>query len=96
MLGDRIKELRFAQKLSQVDLAKKLGVSKQTISNWENGNIQPSIYTLVRIAKFYGVSTDYLLELKGNQEQLLDTASLTKEEIEHIQFIINDICKSRK
>ena len=41
MLGDRIREIRLAKKISQVELAKLLGVTKQSVSNWENENIQP-------------------------------------------------------
>ena len=43
MLGDIIKTLRLSHTLSQVQLAKSLNVSKQTVSNWENNNILPSI-----------------------------------------------------
>ena len=64
MLGQRIYELRTAFGWSQVELAKKLGVAKQTASNWENENIQPSIEMLVRLAKIFNVTTDYLLGLE--------------------------------
>ena len=47
-LSQRIRELRVAQGYSQVTLAKRLGVSKQAVSNWENDNIQPSIEMLLR------------------------------------------------
>ena len=47
MLSQRIRELRVAQGYSQVTLAKRLGVSKQAVSNWENDNIQPSIEMLL-------------------------------------------------
>ena len=57
MLGQRIGELRNAFGWSQVDLAKRLGVAKQTVSNWENENIQPSVEMLVRLAKLFGVTT---------------------------------------
>ena len=63
MFGTRLKELRTAYDLNQVQLAKELGVSKQSISNWENDNILPSIDMLIRIAKRFSVSCDYLLEL---------------------------------
>ena len=63
MLGARIKELRKAFGLSQVDLASRLEVTKQTISNWENENIQPSIDMLVDLANVFNVTTDYLLGL---------------------------------
>ena len=60
-LNENIKQLRLARNLSQVDLAKALGVTKQSISNWENNNIQPSIDMLIRISGFFSVSTDYML-----------------------------------
>ena len=63
MLGTRIKELRKAFGLSQVDLAARMEVTKQTISNWENENIQPSIDMLVGLANVFNVTTDYLLGL---------------------------------
>ena len=61
MLNERIRELRNAAGISQVELAEKLGVSKQSVSNWENDNIQPSIEMLVKIARTFNVSTDFLL-----------------------------------
>ena len=63
MLGNRIKELRKEFGLSQVDLAARMEVTKQTISNWENENIQPSVDMLVGLANVFNVTTDYLLGL---------------------------------
>ena len=63
MLGTRIKELRKEFGLSQVELAMRMEVTKQTISNWENENIQPSIDMLVDLANVFNVTTDYLLGL---------------------------------
>ena len=63
MLGTRIKELRKEFGLSQVDLAAQMEVTKQTISNWENENIQPSVDMLVGLANVFNVTTDYLLGL---------------------------------
>ena len=63
MLGQRIYELRLAFGWSQVELAKRLGVAKQTVSNWENENIQPSIEMLMRLAKLFNVTTDYMVGL---------------------------------
>ena len=50
MFAIRIKNLRQSRELNQVQLAEKLGVKKQSISNWENDNIMPSIDMLIRIA----------------------------------------------
>ena len=61
MLNNRINTLRLAFGWSQVELAKRLCVSKQAVSNWENDNIQPSIEMLIRLADTFGVTTDFLL-----------------------------------
>lgn len=61
MLGNRIKELRKQNNLTQAELGNKLGVIKQTISSWENGVSSPSNETLTSIATIFGVTTDYLL-----------------------------------
>ena len=63
MFPERIRLLRKSQDLSQVELAGRLGVSKQSVSNWENGNILPSIDMLVKISTVFNVSTDYILGL---------------------------------
>lgn len=89
MLSSRIKSLRTTHQLSQVDLASALNVSKQSVSNWENDNIQPSIEMLIKIAAFFHVSTDYLLGL--DDKEYLQVSGLTPEQKTHIQFIINDI-----
>ena len=66
MFPKQIKYLRQSRALSQVQLADKLGVKKQSISNWENDNIRPSVEMLEKIADFFDVSTDYLL---GREEK---------------------------
>ena len=91
MFGDVIKSLRVSHNISQVQLASELHVSKQTISNWENNNILPSIEMLVKIAAFFSVSTDYLLEL--DQRKYIEVSGLTDQELAHIRQIISDICK---
>lgn len=63
MFASRLKELRKEKELTQLQLAKKLNVSKQNISDWENGKSETSFEILINIAKFFGVSTDYLLGL---------------------------------
>ncbi len=91
MFGDIVKKLRTAHNYSQVQLAEKLGVSKQTVSNWENNNILPSIDMLIRISNFFSVSTDYLLEL--DSRHYIEVTGLTDTQLAHIQQIIDDIKK---
>lgn len=89
MFGTRIKALRLSYNLNQVQLAEELRVSKQTVSNWENGNIQPSIDILIRIAKFFSVSTDYLLGL--DDRTYIEITGLSQTQLAHVQQIIDDI-----
>ena len=88
MLGQRIEQLRSELGWSQVKLAKKLNIAKQTVSNWENDNIQPSVEMLMRIAKLFGVSTDYLLELE--EIPRLSVEGLPPNVIAHITLLIDD------
>ena len=75
--------------LSQVELAKGLHVSKQCISNWENDNILPSVEMLVKIAKFFGVSTDSLLGIESINTIFVD--GLSDAQIDHIKLLVNDL-----
>ena len=56
-----LRELRKERALRQSDLAKELGVSARTVSFWENGERECDFNTLIKIAQFFKVSTDYLL-----------------------------------
>jgi len=92
MFGDRIKLLRLAYNQSQVQLAEQLNASKQTISNWENNNILPSIEMLIKIARYFSTSTDYLLEL--DNRRYLEITGLSETQLSHIQYLINDLLES--
>lgn len=93
MFAQRFKYLRQSKGLNQVQLGENLGVKKQTISNWENDNIMPSVEMLEKIATFFQVSTDYLL---GRDDALIDgvltmdITGLTPQQTEHIRAIVDD------
>lgn len=84
-LGYRIKYLRERNNISQIEFAKKIGVSNTVLSRYESGDRKPDYDTLQLIADFFDVSTDYLL---GRT----DTASLTHQEKDEQEFqaFIND------
>ena len=88
MLGQRINELRLALGWSQVELAKILKVSKLTVTNWENDNIQPSIEMLVRLSKIFNVATDYLLGL--DEIPRLSIEGLPQTVVAHLSLLIED------
>lgn len=105
MFGDRIKKLRDDNNVSQFELSEFLGISQQALSKWENGKTQPDNDSLVKLANYFNVSTDYLL---GNSESkhiekpyddelekvlFSKTKDLTDEEKKTIISVINAIKK---
>ena len=65
-IGSKIKTVRIEKKLTQEQVAELLGVSRQTISNWENEKSYPDIISVIKMSECYDVSLDYLL--KGEQK----------------------------
>lgn len=63
MLGTRIASLRKNKKMTQENIAKRIGIPRSTYSNYEAGNREPDNETLKKIAKCLETSTDYLLGL---------------------------------
>ncbi len=64
MFAQRLKELRLENELSQNQLSKQLGISQAAINKWEKGIIVPTIDSAAIVAKFFGVSIDYLAGLE--------------------------------
>ena len=60
---DNLKELRQEKNLGQVELAKAIGVSKGVTSLWENGLREPTMCSLIILAKFFNISIDELVGL---------------------------------
>lgn len=109
MLSDSLKILRFEHNLSQDDIAKIVGVTRQAYSKYETGERQPSYDILIKIAKYYNVSTDFLLGLttvrtieesnaiKALKNRYLNHPNecLVHQIIDNI-FLILNICKEVK
>ena len=77
-LGKQIKMYRLENKLSQEELADRIYVSRQTISNWENDKSYPDINSLVLLSEVFKISLDKLI--KGDIEIMKD--AIQKEEVE--------------
>ena len=58
---ERLKELRTERNLSQMQLAKETGLSGGAIGFWETGKRVPNALAIITLAKYFGVTTDYLL-----------------------------------
>ena len=87
MNGDKLKNLREKRDLLQKDLSKDLNIATSTIGMYEQGRREPDNTTLKKIANYFDVSTDYLLDntkpLSKNEEQLKEKEILKKLLIEN-------------
>ena len=77
--GNRLKELRIQANMTQQQLATKLGVTKSVVSYYELQERYPSPEILMRIAREFKVSTDYLLGMQSSKT--LDISDLDDEDI---------------
>ena len=64
VFGLKLKEVRTEKRLTQLQLAQILSVSKTTICQWETSKQEPSLEDVVSIAKYFDVTADYLLGLE--------------------------------
>ena len=63
MFAKRLQELRNERRLSQRQLAEEVGISWANINRWENNIVIPKMDSIILLARFFGVSSDYLLGL---------------------------------
>lgn len=82
----RLRELRLQNGMTQNEIAAKIGVSGQSILNWENGIYEPKINQLIQLADLFGVSIDYLVERK-NSVNKIDDLCKELEKIDKEDFI---------
>ena len=93
ILGYRLRELRKENKMSQEDLGKILGVTKVSISGYENGTRIPSLNILNGILDVFGISADYLLGRELNvvcEDDNVIKMTLSTSDIEIIREIRNN------
>jgi transcriptional regulator with XRE-family HTH domain len=72
MLSKRLKELRAIKDITQADLARLLGVTQQAVAKWENKKAEPDNNTLIKLADYFHVSTDYLLGHEPHKKSTLE------------------------
>lgn len=81
-LGNKIKYYRGEKELSQEELAERVYVSRQTISNWENNKSYPDINSIVLLSEVFEISIDNLI--KGDVEQM--KKEINSEEVKKLNF----------
>lgn len=79
-IGRQIKKYRLERKMSQEELADKVYVTRQTVSNWENDKNYPDINSLVLLSSLFGVSLDVLV--KGDLKEMEEM--IKKEDIKKL------------
>ena len=84
--GPKLRELRKNHKLTQQQLAERVGVSKSVISYYESGDRYPSYDVLVKIARIFHTSTDFLLDI--TRENVIDVTGLSCDEISAVRNIV--------
>ena len=77
MFSDVLKELRAKTGVSQLKLAKAIGVSNGNVGDWERGRSKPGYDAIVALSRFFGVSSDSLLELSNLDDPISETCALT-------------------
>lgn len=77
ILGARLKVLREQKQLSKAEAARQLNVGNTTYANWEYGLREPNADTIVKLADFYDISTDYLLGHNSGEGLTVEAAIMS-------------------
>lgn len=86
LIGKRIKELRNKNKLTQTELAMRIGVTRSTIAAYENDTRMPSYEVIIKMANLFRVSIDSIL--LNRSETILNVQELSDKQIAILEFII--------
>ncbi|MBQ4556654.1 MAG: helix-turn-helix transcriptional regulator [Clostridia bacterium] len=85
---NRIRDLREDMDLRQIDVALATGIDQKTLSNYETGKTNPDSYSIIKLAEFFKVTTDYLL---GYSNSNLSSNKDVIEKLDKIEKEIDEI-----
>ena len=89
MVAERIKSLREQHKMTQVELSRRLGITRAAVNAWELGISVPSTQYIVEIASTFKVSTDYLLCV--NESASISVAGLDEKDTQLVCALIKHL-----
>lgn len=92
-MGDKLKELRKNNNLTQEEFGKIFGVAKNTVSYWEANTSKPDIELIKKIATHFGITTDYLLGITQNDIDSLERLKTALKEAGMWDYDIDDMSK---
>lgn len=88
-IGDQLKKARMDKNLTQEEVAEKIFVSRQSISNWENNKTYPDIGNVIALSDLYQISLDELLKGSDNfMEHLEESTNLVKSNKKLMALIV--------
>jgi transcriptional regulator with XRE-family HTH domain len=103
-IGKKLQQLRKGRKLTQQQLAEKMGVTRATVSNYEVGRRTPHLSELERFAEFFGVgldyfgvaSTDEVFDLLSRAKAVFESANVSKEKKDDLYLSLMQLYLSMK
>ena len=93
-LADKIKRLRNDNNITQAELAGKLNITRSAVNSWEMGSSIPSTEMIVKLARLFSVSTDYLLGV--DNIETISVEGLSSSEVESIAQVISCFRNKKK
>jgi len=91
-LSERIKNARTQKGLTQVQVSKRLNITKSAVNAWETGSSTPSLTCIIKLSQMLGVSTDYLLgvdEREGLNIDIMAFDDLQREAMQNLASTFN-------
>ena len=85
-MGEKLKSLRIEKKLTQKQVADRIGLAISAVSSYESGSRYPSYEALIKLAHIFHVSTDYLLGMTDRRN--VDVTGLGDDEIELVSQLV--------
>ena len=92
-MGEKLKSLRIEKNLTQKQVADRIGLAISAVSSYESGTRYPSYDVLVKLARIFHVSTDYLLGITDTRN--IDVTGLNDNEIELVSQLV-DMLRNKK
>lgn len=93
LFGDRLKKMRKERNLTQEEIGELCEVGKTTISNWENNITQPPFEIVKKIAQYFGVTIDYLLNFTQDDADNMEKLKIALKEAGMWDYSMDDMSR---
>jgi transcriptional regulator with XRE-family HTH domain len=90
-MGEKLRSLRIEKNLTQKQVADRIGLAISAVSSYESGSRYPTYDTLIKLARMFHVSTDYLLGIADKRN--IDVTGLDDEDVGLISQLVDKLRK---